>query len=287
MSRLLDLIVTEISLVRRPANRRGVILRQQASTQHQHWFDITRAEPQWQRLYGIVYAPNEVDTQGDWADANTIRAAATEFMQRRRQKNVDREHDFEHLDDTFVAETWLTRAGDPLFPDDPPGTWAVGIQVNDPELWAEILAGELAGLSLAGMALLGDDDLQKSRPKTLLTSLREIFQRKARRVECDDDDFPNQEVDDMTADEVRALVREVLTEARKDEDKARQEAQTRGELTRLAAENEALKTDMRVLNETATALKTDLEQLKTTPAGAKGTSEQSGGAPAHAAASFV
>lgn len=268
VSRILDLIVTEISLVRRPANRRGVILRQQAPHQHQHWFDITRTEPLWQRLYGIVYAPNEVDTQGDWADADTIRAAATEFMRTRRQKHVDREHDFEPLDDTFVAESWLTRAGDPLFPDDPPGTWAVGIQINDAELWAEIEAGEVAGLSLAGLALLNDDDLQKTHRKNFLTGLREIFQRKTQRATDAHD--PSDEVDTMTADEVRALVREVIAENQREQVQAQAKAEIQTQLEQLAAKQTEDLIKTMTLEEQVAGLAQQLEELKQQPINPKG-----------------
>lgn len=277
--RLTALMVTEISLVKRPANRRGVILRTEAPHQNHHFFDLTKADARWQRLYGIVYAPNEVDTQGDWADAETIRRAADDFMRSGRQNQIDREHDFEVVEAAFVAESWLTKAGDPLFPEDPEGTWAVGVQIDDPDLWAEIEAGAIAGLSLAGMATLSPEEVPPVRKNRLLTGLREIFRRKSERGFTPDED------DTMTADEVRALVREVLADARKSEEQARQEAENRAHVTRLAAENEALKADVRALADTATALKVDLEALKAAPTGGKGQGEGTG-APA-TPASFV
>lgn len=269
MSRILELIVTDISLVRRPANRRGIILRHQAPSEHHKWFDVVRAEPRWQRLYGIVYAPDDVDTQGDWADADTIRAAATEFMRTRRQKQIDREHDFEPLDQTFVAESWLIRTGDPLFPTEAQGAWAVGIQIDDPELWAEIEAGEVAGLSLAGMALLGDDEFNKGRrKKTLLTGLREIFRRKALRI--GDETETDDEVNAMTADEVRALVREVMTENQREQVQAQAKAELQTRLEELKAEQAQGQIKTTTLEQQVAVLLQDVERLKQQPKDTQG-----------------
>ena len=45
---------------------------------------------------------------------------------------------------SFVAESWITKGSDPLFPDEPEGSWAVGIRVEDESLWASVKKGELA-----------------------------------------------------------------------------------------------------------------------------------------------
>jgi len=149
MSKITDLHVSAISLVRRPATGKSVILRSEGLTAST--FEIRKTDAKLQRVYGIVYAPGQVDSQGDYADADVIRRAATQFMRSYNQEAIDTEHSFD-WEMALVAESWLIRKGDPLFPEEPDGAWAVGIQIYDPDLWKRLESGELTGLSLAGMA---------------------------------------------------------------------------------------------------------------------------------------
>jgi hypothetical protein len=180
--KLTDLTVEWISLVKRPANGRGVILK--AADSRGKPLRLVKADGRLNRLYGIVYAPDEMDAQGDWADAETIRQAADDFMRSGRAMQVDQEHDFTPVP-AFVAESWLIRKGDALFPEEREGAWAVGIQVEDAALWAAIEAGDVEGISLAGTARVGKGFWHR------------FLQRKEH---------------EMTPDEVRALVREVIDE---------------------------------------------------------------------------
>lgn len=102
-------------------------------------------------VYGIVYSPGQVDSQGEYAERGEIEKAAYGFMKGLRLLNVDAQHDFDPKA-AFVAESWITKGADPLFPDEPEGSWAVGIRVEDEALWASVKKGELAGLSMAGYA---------------------------------------------------------------------------------------------------------------------------------------
>ena len=97
-------------------------------------------------VYGIVYSPGQVDSQGEYAEKGEIEKAAYGFMKGLRLLNVDAQHDFDPKA-AFVAESWITKGADPLFPDEP-----VGIRVEDEALWASVKKGELAGLSMAGYA---------------------------------------------------------------------------------------------------------------------------------------
>lgn len=102
-------------------------------------------------VYGVVYSPGQVDSQGEYAERGEIEKAAYGFMKGLRLLNVDAQHDFDPKA-AFVAESWITKGADPLFPDEPEGSWAVGIRVEDESLWASVKKGELAGLSMAGYA---------------------------------------------------------------------------------------------------------------------------------------
>lgn len=150
MAKLKDLSVSFLSLVSKPATGKGLTLKA-ADGQRPAAFDLIIKNDEMQRAFGIVYSPDQEDAHGDTADAHTIRRAAAEFMREGRLKNIDTEHSFTN-EMAFVAETWLVRKGDPLFPDEPEGSWAVGIQINDPDLWSQLKSGELTGISLAGIA---------------------------------------------------------------------------------------------------------------------------------------
>lgn len=184
MPKITDLDVQFISLVKRPANGRGILLRGATSAARE--FAIVKADPVLKRVYGIVYAPDSVDAQGDWTDAETIRKAADAWMQSGRSRNVDAEHDFTPLP-AFVAESWLVKSGEPLFPDEKPGAWAVGIQIEDAALWDAIEAGEVEGLSLAGTARL---------------------EKMARRIKT----FFTRKETEMDVDDIKRIVKEVLSE---------------------------------------------------------------------------
>lgn len=151
MATLKDLSVTFLSLVKTPATGKGLTLKTAKPGERAEAFEIIKTDDERMIAYGIVYAPDQVDSHGDTADAKTIRRAAYEFMREGRLKNIDTEHSFT-TQMAYVAESWLVRKGDDLFPDEPEGAWAVGIQINDADLWQAVKAGELTGISLAGVA---------------------------------------------------------------------------------------------------------------------------------------
>ena len=135
MAKLKDLSVSFLSLVASPATGKGLTLKA-ADGQRPAAFDLVVKNDDMMRAYGVVYAPDQEDAHGDTADADTIRKAQAEFMREGRLKNIDTEHSFTS-EMAYVAESWLVRKGDKLFPDEPEGSWAVGIQINDPDLWSQ------------------------------------------------------------------------------------------------------------------------------------------------------
>ncbi|MCK5872898.1 MAG: hypothetical protein KAG26_08730 [Methylococcales bacterium] len=165
MSRKLkNLSVEFISLVKKPANDKALILKGAVQ------FALAKTNDEMQRAYGIVYSPNVEDLQGDIADAETISKAQTAFMKDRLQKNIDTNHDFAKVD-AFVAESWIVRKGDELFPTEI-GAWAVGLQVDDVSLWKDIKLGDYTGISLAGTASVEPVEKEIS---SALETLRKVF----------------------------------------------------------------------------------------------------------------
>ena len=153
MAKLTDISVDFISLVRKGANKKEVIFKSaDAGEQELKTVNIAKTDEEKRIVYGIVYAPDEVDTQGDFAEAADIEKAAYDFMAQLNGRNIDKGHSYVP-ENAFVAESWLIRKGDPLFPDEPEGAWAVGIKVEDDALWEEVKKGEISGLSMGGTAI--------------------------------------------------------------------------------------------------------------------------------------
>ena len=199
MPKLTNLTVRYISLVETPATGKKLTLKGALPRGFQAGsFALGKADDERQVAYGVVYAPDQEDSQGDHADAETIRQASYEFMRKQRTDQVDVQHSFDEAD-AFVAESWIVQKGDAWFPDDP-GAWAVAIQVRDPALWARLKKGELTGLSLAGTARKVSDEPQETYTRK---SLRAFFASL----------LPPTEDPEMTEDQIKQQVRAALDEA--------------------------------------------------------------------------
>ena len=184
--RLRALDVLHISLVDAGANRRTVLAKSVAGApvaNVETTVRIAKRDDARRVVYGVVYAPDECDAHGDTMTGEEIEKAAYRFMREARTANVDKQHDgaCEH---GYVAESWLVREGDALFPDEAEGTWAVGVKVENAETWAAVEAGEITGLSLAGNAeteQLQDEGATMQTQKgertrrTFLQKLRDVF----------------------------------------------------------------------------------------------------------------
>lgn len=149
-SEITDLTVEYISVVDKPATGKTFTLKaEDGRPLRGHAFALVKSDDELQVLYGIVYPADTIDAHGQWASAATIRKAMERFMRNALTGNVDKQHNFSKQD-AWVAESWIIRKGDPLFPDEPAGSWAAGIKVLDPDLWRACKAEKYTGFSLAG-----------------------------------------------------------------------------------------------------------------------------------------
>lgn len=110
---------------------------------------LTTAEEQY--VLGIVLEPETVDAQGDIYSEAEIKAASREFM--RNFRNVGLMHKAlvngrANIVDNFVALTDMEIEGTKVRK----GTWLLGLEITDAELWGQIKKGELTGLSIGGFA---------------------------------------------------------------------------------------------------------------------------------------
>ena len=169
---LLDLDIEYISLVREPANRKKRLVLKSVGEKAKVDFYVPfqKSNDEDMIVYGVVYSPGEVDAQGDFTTEEEIKKAAWNFMKSGRVWNVDVEHTEKRVP-AYVAESWLSKGGDPLFPDEPANTWIVGVKVEDEGLWTDIKKGKYQGFSMAGVAKVQEveksgDTYYVSRAKT-------------------------------------------------------------------------------------------------------------------------
>lgn len=150
---LKNLDVAFISLVNKGANGKEIIFKsaKKSTPNLTKQFKIIKTDDEKRLVYGTVYEPDTVDSQGDTASAEVIEKAAHNFLFLLKNKNVDSQHDFV-ADDGAVVESFILRAADPMFPDTKIGSWVVAIKVANDETWSLVKSGEIAGLSLAGLA---------------------------------------------------------------------------------------------------------------------------------------
>ena len=154
---LKDLEVSWISLVDKGANNKTILWKGSESDQHLKTIDIAKVNDEQQIVLGIVYSPNQVDAHGDFADAETIKQAAYNFMKARNTANVDKQHNLEKQD-AYIAESWIVEKGDPRFPEPGDvGAWAVAIKIEDADLWQAVKSGEITGISLYGKSHVEED----------------------------------------------------------------------------------------------------------------------------------
>jgi len=162
-----------ISLVRKGANNRTVIFKSADDQPELKQFQITKTDDIKQMVYGIVYAPDDVDAHGHQATAKEIEAAAHRFMKSLSVCNIDKNHTYKP-EGAFVAENWIIRDGDPLFPTEKPGAWACGIKIEDAALYKEAKEN-LPAISMAGTAdivtIENSADTEQENEKSLMQKL--------------------------------------------------------------------------------------------------------------------
>lgn len=99
---------------------------------------------------GIVYAPDEVDSQGDQASAEEIEKAANDFMENVQQFKVMHKGKPAKIKvlQSYIAPQDLTINKRKI----KKGSWVLVTRVLDNKLWKDIKAGKFTGYSMAGTA---------------------------------------------------------------------------------------------------------------------------------------
>jgi len=104
-------------------------------------------------VYGIVYEPDEEDSQGDEANAEEIRKAAYQFMEEvqtfkvmHKGKNVK-----VRILENYIAPVDFKIEGKSV----KKGSWVLVTRILDKRVWNAIKKGKLTGYSMAGYARTG------------------------------------------------------------------------------------------------------------------------------------
>ena len=111
-------------------------------------------------VYGIVYEPDVVDTQGDYADAEEIEKACHRFM--KHYQEIGPRH-FETDPDLCLVECYIApcdfeMAGPYGKQDVMKGTWVIAVKVESEQVWSDIKSGKLTGFSFEGTAREGEHE---------------------------------------------------------------------------------------------------------------------------------
>lgn len=98
-------------------------------------------------VYGEVYAPYQIDTDGEAMTPEDVKKMAHNFLASGRVHKIDVQHNLEESG-CRVVESFLARKADPDgFLE---GAWVLGVHVVPDEVWINVLKGELNGFSFYG-----------------------------------------------------------------------------------------------------------------------------------------
>ena len=119
---------------------------------------IRRTDADRRIVYAEVYAPNTLDTYGEFMLPEHVEEMAHKFMRLQLDSVIDTNHD-NVPNGSYPIESWVARAGDPDFTE---GAWVMGIKVPDAEVWDKVLKGDLNGFSFEAMVNLVEYDVEVS-----------------------------------------------------------------------------------------------------------------------------
>lgn len=108
-------------------------------------------------VFGEVYAPEQVDSDGEAMKAEDIQKMAHDFIARGLVKSLDTNHN-KVLNGAEVVESFIARKGDADFTE---GAWVLGVRMTDGELWDAIKSGEINSFSFEATVnkVVSDKDL--------------------------------------------------------------------------------------------------------------------------------
>ena len=234
MAEIKDLKVKLISLVNKGANNKTIIYKNENFSELLR-VNFTKSSEEG-IVYGIVYAPDEVDSQGDFANKDEIKKAAYNFMREGCGYRVDVNHDMSPTN-AYICESWIVKSKDEFF--DEVGAWAVGIKIEDESLKEMVKSGDITGLSMYGAGVVKN----KSMPELIKEGLTSFFKENFTKEKKMDKDVKNE---NLSGDE--AAINEEIQKADKTAD--------------LTSQIQKLKTEIETLKNSIKELKDSSKQVK-------------------------
>lgn len=148
MAKLNKVSVAYISLVKSPANKLDIVYKSSdAKFTDEKQIKITKSEPEG-IVYGTVYEPNVKDSDGDWADKETIRKAAHDFLMKGANAKIDENHNEQPIGATVVESSINEK-----------GAWEVAIKMDPKsETFQKVQKGELKGLSMGAYCQKSEEE---------------------------------------------------------------------------------------------------------------------------------
>lgn len=114
-----------------------------------------------QVVYAEVYAPNRLDAHNEYMTEEEIRKMAWRFMATSDTKRIDVMHD-NNIIEAVVVESFIAREDDPIYI---PGSWVVGVYVEDKDVWQKVLDGELNGFSMEAYVIRDNQTIEIDMPQ--------------------------------------------------------------------------------------------------------------------------
>lgn len=114
-------------------------------------------------VYAEVYPPNLPDTDKEYMNPADIQEMAFKFMKNNKVRNIDVRHDNKVVK-ACVVESFIARKCDDTFI---PGSWVVGIHIEDDSVWNAIKSGELNGFSMEAMVSKTPEIMELDIPPVL------------------------------------------------------------------------------------------------------------------------
>jgi len=115
-------------------------------------FIVRKADDEERFVLGVVLEPDVVDAQNDTYSAEEVRMACHKYMHHFKGNTLMHREDIKGrvvLLENYIAPEDFTMEGE----DVKKGTWLQGYRVVDDDLWTDVKAGDLTGLSIGGSAV--------------------------------------------------------------------------------------------------------------------------------------
>lgn len=106
---------------------------------------VRKSDEELRIIWSEVYIPDFPDAHGDYMEAEDIRKMAHNFIGRGLTDQCDLQHDNATNHGLEIVESFVARKDDLTFI---PGSWVVGVRVNDDQVWEAVKSGEFNGFSM-------------------------------------------------------------------------------------------------------------------------------------------